>query len=152
VNDAQLVVGYDRREASQHALDIAASLALKMDAHLHVVHVVDLSDYPVGPEEADWEDEAKVTLAEEREWASLQLGSWPGQWSYHLERGEPAATLCSVADRYDALMIVVGSGGTGAGATLHRLFEGGSVALRLVRGHRRPVLIVPLTGPKGRRA
>ena len=147
--DRHIVVGYDHGQASRHALDVAAALALDLNAHVHVVHVLDLSDYPVGPEEPEWEESALLRLAEEGEEAARQLQAWAGEWSYHLERGEPVEALCWVADQHEALMIVVGSGGQKGRVVLHRLLEGGSVSLRLVRCSRRPVLVVPLNSHSG---
>ena len=63
---ATLVVGYDRRPESQDALRVAAGLAERMDAELHVVHAVDLTDYPIDPDGFDWEQRARDALDEER--------------------------------------------------------------------------------------
>lgn len=145
-----IVVGYDRGEASQNALNVAAGLALGLQADLHVVHVVDLSDYPVDPDRPDWEQQAEGALGDERELADMQLHQWPGHWSYEVARGDPVRALCTVADRLDAAMIVVGTHGEGFGVGLQRFLSGGSVSHALVRSHTRPVLVVPLPHQKRR--
>ncbi len=137
-----LVVGYDLREASQRALSMAADLAVKLGAHLHVVHVVDLLDYPIDPDSSDWEERARITLEQERRRVPVLLEGVGVEWTYHPERGEPIRALISVADRHDALMIVVGTRGAGLGASIQRLLGGGSVSRGLIREHGRPVLIV----------
>ncbi len=53
-----IVVGVNRDPASQEALIVAADLARRLHAHLHVVHVVDLADYPIDPDASDWEQRA----------------------------------------------------------------------------------------------
>jgi nucleotide-binding universal stress UspA family protein len=52
-----LVVGFDRDAVSRAALTVAADLAGRLAARLVVVHVVDLDDYPIDPEAADWEEQ-----------------------------------------------------------------------------------------------
>lgn len=138
-----LVFGYEPGDDSEHALSVAADLATRLDAHLHVVHVVELLDYPVDPDAADWEQAAQTTLQHERARIHELFIGWPGEWTYHTERGEPVHALTTIADAHDALMIVVGTRGHGLGASLQRLLNGGSVGHGLVRGHHRPVLIVP---------
>ena len=50
--------------------------------------------------------------------------------------------LAVVAEEYDALMIIVGTRGTGAGAALGRLLHR-SVSRGVIGRQRRPVLVVP---------
>ena len=137
-----LVVGYDRRETSRYALSAAADLALRMGAHLHVVHVVDLLDYPLDPDASDWEERARAALGHERQRVDALMEGSGVEWTYHPERGEPVGALVAVADRFDALMIVVGTRGAGLGASMQRLLGGGSVSHGLIREPGRPVLIV----------
>ncbi|MBM7790361.1 universal stress protein [Tenggerimyces flavus] len=54
-----LVVGYDRHPAAQRALRAAADLAVLLQAHVVVVHVVDAEDYPIDSDAADWEEHAE---------------------------------------------------------------------------------------------
>jgi nucleotide-binding universal stress UspA family protein len=140
-----LVLGYDRTEQSRYALSVATDLALRLDAHLHVVHIVDLRDYPIDPDSADWEQQGRDNLADEVEAARAELAGWSGQWTYHQKRGDPVRALLAVAAAHDALMIVVGTHGAGMGAALQHLMGGAtSVSHGLLR-HHRPVLVVPVT-------
>jgi hypothetical protein len=61
---AAIVVGFDRSAASLAALGKAAELGAQLGAELHVIHAVDLSDYPVDPDAADWEEQAAASLEE----------------------------------------------------------------------------------------
>src|SRR3954463_15216092 len=61
-----LVLGFDRDEASHAALAVAVDLAARLAAEIVVVHIVDLDDYPIDPDSADWEERAGEALAEER--------------------------------------------------------------------------------------
>lgn len=140
-----LVLGYDRTPSSRYALSVATDLAARLDAHLHVVHIVDLRDYPIDPDSADWEQQGLATLADEVEAARAELTGWPGQWTYHQKRGDPVRALVKVAAAHDAWMIIVGTHGAGMGAALQHLMGGAtSVSHGLLR-HHRPVLVVPLT-------
>ncbi len=139
---ADLVVGYDLREASQDALSVATDLAQRLGARLHIVHVVDLLDYPVDPDSSDWEERARVALDQEHERVDAFMAGVDVEWTYHPERGEPVRAIAAIADRVDALMIIVGTRGAGFGASFQRLLGGGSVSHGLLREHGRPVLIV----------
>lgn len=139
----QLVVGYDDSEGSVEALRVAALLATRLGAQLHVLHVVDLNDYPVDPDCADWEERAKVALQHHRLHVQEQLEDWKGSWSYHSETGgSPVQCLSALANDVQALFIVVGTRGGGIGPAMQRLVDG-SVSRGLVHGRYRPVLVVP---------
>ena len=138
-----LVVGYDRSEASHHALTVATDLASRLGARLHVVHVVDLNDYPVDPDSADWEQRGLAELEDEFQVANAALHDWSGEWTYDVQRGDPVHALADVAKREGALMIVVGTRGGGIGAALGHLLGGSwSVSHGLERAGM-PVLVVP---------
>lgn len=138
-----LVMGFDLSPVSQCALEVAADLTRRLGAHLHVVHAVDLSDYPINPDGPDWEEQARRTLLAEQQAVDAALGSFEGAWTYHASHGLPARLLTQVADESDALMIVIGARRSGIGAGISHLLAG-SVGAELVgrRGHR-PVLVVP---------
>lgn len=147
-----LVMGFDLAPASQCALEVAADLARRLDAHLHVVHVVDLSDYPIDPDGANWEEQAQAALAMEQETVRAALSAFEGQWTYHAWRGNPAALLVTVADEYDALMLVIGASREGLGPAIsHLLNRSVSRGLTGSSGHR-PVLVVPRNAARSRRA
>lgn len=141
---AALVVGHDRFPESDHALDTAAGLAAHLHAFVHVVHAVSLDDYPADPDAADWGEEAAAVLhAQRRKVESLLEGRVLG-WRYHTGRGDPVGLLAAVAEAHDALMIVVGTRGSGVAAALSRLLDQ-SVSRAVIRRQGRPVLVVPWT-------
>jgi nucleotide-binding universal stress UspA family protein len=143
-----LVVGYDRSDASHRTLTVATDFASRLGARLHVVHVVDLNDYPVDPDSADWEQRGLAELEDEFQVATAALHDWPGEWTYDVQRGDPVHALAEVAKREGALMIVVGTRGGGLGTALGRLLGGPwSVSHGLERAGI-PVLVVPAP-PKG---
>lgn len=138
---ASLVVGHDRQGESRDAIDVAIGLATRLSAHLHVVHAVNLSDYPVDPELDDWGERANETLAEERVEVAKALSDHAFGWTYHGGHGDPAKLLMNVADEHDALMIIVGSRGEGWRLILERLLDP-PVSHRLIQHAHRPVLVV----------
>jgi nucleotide-binding universal stress UspA family protein len=139
-----IVVGYASSAASRRALTVAAELAGDLAARLHVIHVVDLLDYPADPDLPDWEEQGTARLAAERDEVGSILADWPGQWSYQLQHGDPARALAEMAARVHARMIVVGTRhGSGFGAALERLAgTARSVAHALERADT-PILVVP---------
>jgi nucleotide-binding universal stress UspA family protein len=117
-------------------------LGRRLGAVVHVVHAISLDDYPVDPDAGDWEAQAARVLQSQRTEVEVALtGVVPG-WSYHAARGDPVHLLAVVAEEYDALMIIVGTRGTGAGAALGRLLHR-SVSRGVIGRQRRPVLVVP---------
>lgn len=139
-----LVVGYRDGPECINALRFAVGLAAQLNASIHVVHVVDLADYPVDPDEVDWEEEAERTLEQEEARVGTAMAEHQGEWTYQSRRGNPLTLLRQAGDQHDALMVIVGTHGDRPGASLARLL-GGSVSRGLVRHLHRPVLIVPLT-------
>lgn len=138
---AALVVGFDRSAASLAALATGGELGRRLGAELHVVHAVDLADYPVDPDADDWEGQAATTLQAQRRSVDEALAGYPHRWRYLAVRAEPADALVWAADRCDALMIVVGAHSTGWRRLLDRL-SGPSVSERLLGHCHRPVLVV----------
>jgi nucleotide-binding universal stress UspA family protein len=140
--DSSLVLGHSRHPAADTALGVAVDLARRLRADLHVVHGVDLFDYPVDPDAADWEQQARHALDEQRRRVEAVLADFPMGWTYQAGHGNPSRLIATVAEETNALMIVVGSHGEGPGATFDRLLAG-SVSRTVLRRQRRPVLIVP---------
>ncbi|MCU4186248.1 universal stress protein [Acidiferrimicrobium sp. IK] len=136
-----VVVGFDRSAAGLAALGTAADLGGRLGADLHVVHAVDLADYPVDPDADDWGRQATLSLEAERRTVSDALADYPGRWSYVALRDDPAAALARTAEHCDALMIVVGVRSTGWRHLLQRM-SGPAVSGRLLDRCRRPVLLV----------
>ena len=139
-----LVLGYRASPYGRAVLDHGADLATRLRAALHVVHVVDLSDYPIDPDSPRWEEQAQQTLAAEQRDVETALADLPGSWTYHAAHGDPVALLRQVADGYDALMFIVGSRGEGVGSVASRLLgTRPSVSHRLIARSHRPVLVIP---------
>ena len=136
-----IVVGHSREPASQEALRVARDLAERLGARLHVVHSVDLGDYPINPDAADWEEEAERTLAEQEDQVQTALATCPQGWTYGTDRGDAVGLISAVAEEEDALMIIVGTRGAGFGPAIERLLDG-SVSRGLIRRQHRPVLVV----------
>ena len=134
-----LVVGHDGHPAADAALAVAVDLAERLGAHLHVVHCVAIEDFGVDPDTEQFEAERDRNVTAERQAIEDALRASPVAWTYHEERGEPAARLGRLADDLDALFIVVGASHHGV---FHQL-TGASVPRRLVQSQHRPVLVVP---------
>jgi nucleotide-binding universal stress UspA family protein len=137
-----LVVGHDGSAGSRVALGVAAGLAGRLGAAVHVVHAVDLDDYPIDPDSADWEEHAARALRDQYQQVARILGAAGCRWTYQAGRGDPADLIGAVADEVNALMIVVGTRGGGVGAAVSRLLDR-SVSREVLRHQRRPVLVVP---------
>jgi nucleotide-binding universal stress UspA family protein len=136
-----MVLGYDRTPESREAFAVAVDLGSRLSAFLHVVHAIDLRDYPIDPDIPDWEEKASATLAEERNIATELLRHYVWGWNYLAGRGDPARLLMSVADEHDALMIVVGSRGEGLHVLGERLISP-AVSHRLIDRSKHSVLVV----------
>ena len=138
-----LVVGFDLNPSSRAALAVATDLATRLRGDLHVVHAIDLSDYPVDPDSASWEADAAAAVAQERGLAAQALSDFAGRWTYRAAHGEPAELLAEVADEVDALMVVVGARRDGAAAAISHLLSRSVSKDLLEHGAGRPVLVVP---------
>jgi hypothetical protein len=80
---AHLVLGHDRRPSSEGALPVAADLARRPRANLHVVHGIDLPDYPIDPDAADREDQVHRVLDAQQQRVADALADDDTGWSYH---------------------------------------------------------------------
>jgi nucleotide-binding universal stress UspA family protein len=136
-----MVLGYDQTPESLDALTVALELGGRLSAFLHVVHAIDLQDYPIDPDTRDFEEKAAAMLAEERRVASELLRPYLWGWTYLAGHGDPASLLMRVANEHEALMIVVGSRGEGLHVLVERLISP-AVSHRLIERSRRPVLVV----------
>ncbi|GAA3695752.1 universal stress protein [Gordonia hankookensis] len=143
---ASVVVGWDRNPASTAALRFAVDLAHRLTAHVHVVHIVDLDDIPVDPDAPDWEQQLRATIIGEVAEARDLLNTLAASWTYHSGHGTAADLLSVVADRYSALMVVIGSPRGGVLSHLDSVL-GQSVAQALIGMRRTPLLLVPGTEP-----
>ncbi|MGE3287236.1 MAG: universal stress protein [Pseudonocardia sp.] len=139
-----LVVAYGDEPADERVLAVAADLAVRTGARLHVVHVVDLRDYPVDPDAPDWEERASERIAGHRRRVDALLDAHEPSPPrvQEVRRGDPVAEIAAVAHEQDAFVIVVGTRGEGPGAALSRLLDP-SVSHGLIHRQHRPVLVVP---------
>lgn len=133
----RILVPLDGQRASESALSAAIELARESGGRLYLLRVLETSASTAG---AAVRHRAAVQRAERYLAATRQrLASAgvrdvsTGVWS-----GSPAAAIVKAADLTDADMIVIASGGgTGPPRGLT-----GSVAERVLRGTRRPVLVI----------
>ena len=134
---AAVVVGHDGHPTAQLALAVAVDLARRINAHVHVVHAVAIGDYGIDPDTEEFEETRDRNLAGEREAIATALSDAPVPWTYHEEKGDPAARLAGLAEQTDAAYIVVGAS--------HRklLPLEASVPRRLMHTQTRPVVVVP---------
>ena len=134
-----LLVGVDRSPESLAALEVALDLAGRLGADIEVVHVIDLADYPVDPDNSDWGIDARATIEAEEAAVRAVMATWAGAWSYRAVRGPPATVLATLAEQRAATMIVVG------GRRVHHRwdrFVGRPVTHSLLGCSTRPVLVV----------
>jgi nucleotide-binding universal stress UspA family protein len=147
-----VLVGVDGEEGGWVALRHAADLAQRLDAHLHVAHVVAFHAgiaVPVGPAPAVPMSPMSVgdpsVDARECEHANdltaKHLAGHPGGWDFHSAVGDPGQVLGDLAEELDAYCVVVGSRGAGFAAFMERLLRP-SVSQELIRHRHRPVLVV----------
>jgi nucleotide-binding universal stress UspA family protein len=137
-----LVVGHGRDPSSDRALHTAVDLGRRLGGRLHVVHVIDLNDYPVNLDAPDWGDRGAEAVAAEQRHVEHLLADAGVAWSYEALHGDPANVLCTAAKEHDALMIVVGSRGEGLRRALGRLMDP-SISHGVIQRQDRPVLVVP---------
>ncbi|WP_280405636.1 universal stress protein [Nocardia brasiliensis] len=134
-----IVVGIAERPTAFAALDAAAGLARDLADELHVVHAIDLGDYPVDPDIDDWEKRADAKQATVRARAAAALYDYRSiGWTYHARRGAPEHVLLAVAHSVGARMIVIGS----HPHSFLGYHYGGSVSRALLRQHEYPILLV----------
>lgn len=136
-----LVVGYKDSDEGRGALEQALDLAIAMDADVHVVHVVDLDDFPVDPDSGDWERQGRAELDRIRDQVLDRAAQAPMKVTYAAVPGDPAGVLHEAAAERAAVMIVVGVHPE-ASSPLSRLFSR-PVSHAITRHLACPVLLVP---------
>ena len=141
-----IVAATDFSEASAHAAAFAISLAEEADAHLTLVHALDLP-----PAVETWIVESEAGSSRLQQWQQGASGRLhelvpndAGTYCHveeRVESGSAARVILDVAAERHAGLIVIGAHG---GGPLERMFVG-STAQRVVRQAPCPVLIVRAT-------
>lgn len=132
-----LVVGYDGTEPSRDALAFAVGLARREQARLIIAFVASSSMLAgLAPDPGAWESAERVA-DELRDRVTEAIGEFGVSWRFERRRGDVAHELEALAEETKADAIVVGR----SGSKVSRLI--GSVAASLLRGARRPVIVVP---------
>jgi len=105
----ELVAGVDAHLGIHPALLYAIAFARQLGAGLHVVHSIDLADYPIEPDSPHYEQEFADTLESECTRTRAALVPFTGSWSYDLTGEDPIQLLTTIANACDAMMIVIGT-------------------------------------------
>jgi universal stress protein A len=144
----KILMPVDYSETSKQAVAYACFVAQGLGAELDVVHVWDKPSYVADNVLVARPGQAAKSLGQMiRENAEAEMQEFLEECcvpsgvrvNHHLESGEPASTILRVADEIGAGLVIVGTHGrTGV---RHLLL--GSVAEKLVRGAKVPVLTVP---------
>ena len=152
MSGACLLVATDFSSCARSAMRMAAQIAPSLDAELVLLHVTHLPAGLVeGSEIRPMPDREPVeigsfvrgaTLAELERYAE-ELRPLGVAVSARVELGDPVRRILSMADELDCAMIVMGTHGRTGLA--HLLI--GSVAEKVMRQSRRPVLTVPGSFP-----
>lgn len=141
----KIVVGTDFSDSSAVALQHATSLAERLQAELHIVHIAKAntmaSDAGLSvPKEFEESQQANQQLKRLRTMINSNV-----EVHLHLRIGHPVHELLAVVREVQPEMVIVGTHGRGA---VMRVIHG-SVSVELTRLSPVPVLIVP---PPGRDA
>lgn len=127
---------------SENALDFALDLAKRLGADVHLVHVFQLPVYalPDGAMMAGPEFTTKVTTELQKALTELARRKEGARIETHLVEGIPYREVVRMTDELGADLVVMGTHGrTGI---RHLLL--GSVAERVVRSSKVPVITVPM--------
>jgi nucleotide-binding universal stress UspA family protein len=145
VRPTRIVVGYHPSQASLHALGVAKDFGIRMDAEVHVVHGIDLGDFPINPDAVDWEAKAAALIQAEKETVETAMADYPGRWAYHELRKGAYEAIYQIAETFQPAMIVVGHRRSNHGR-LTEYLGGLSLGRRLLNGSGYPVLLVTARG------
>lgn len=148
----KILVAVDESDTSRHALRQAVELAGRLSATLRMIHVVDMSWLPIGPEVAIDTGALSAARRGVGEKALALARDAAREAGFEAEAGlietetpiqHVAEVLAREAARWGADLVVMGT--HGRRGFQHLML--GSVAEKMVRLSSLPVLLVPL--PKG---
>jgi nucleotide-binding universal stress UspA family protein len=136
----KILAPIDFSDCSQHAFDYAIQIARDFKAELSLVHVINPHAYPFGDKYAALD--ATELMRQVADAAQKQMRSMAEKsnvrYSTQVLHGSPALQICEAANEDVDLIVISTRGRTGLG---HLLM--GSVAERVVRHARCPVLVIP---------
>lgn len=144
----RILVPTDGSPGMGPVVDHARELAGVHDATLHGLYVVDTGSFATLPVETTWEGMSGL-LREEGEQAVSELAELAGDVPVEtaIREGNPSREIVDYAGEYDCDAVVMGTHGRGG---IDRLLLG-SVAERVVRTARVPVVTVPVDERDGER-
>jgi nucleotide-binding universal stress UspA family protein len=132
-----IVIATDGSESVRRAVDVALDLAVRFDAEVHALYVVDAGDVESSPERL--RDEMRNALSERGEQALAEVAeSAERDLTTAVVEGRPATVIGDYARDNDADMVAMGTRGRHG----ENRFLIGSVAERVVRTCPVPVLTV----------
>jgi len=140
----KILIGTDGGELMGPVYDHGAYVAQLTNATVHVAYVLDVAGFTAYPIDASWENMYDVLLSEGREIvanAKRELtarGVREDRVVTEVLDGHPAEELDTYAESHGVNLIVIGSHGRKG---LDRLLIG-SVADKIIRGARVPVLVI----------
>jgi nucleotide-binding universal stress UspA family protein len=137
-----IVAAYGHGRRDDGVLEVAVDLAARLDAAVHVVHAIDLDDYPIDPGDPDQDEKLRRRLDARRRRVGEVFADAPRGYTFTASPGGPVDLAIAAAAASGALMIVTGTRGEGPSAELGRL-ACPSVSHRLIAQAGRPVLVVP---------
>lgn len=139
----KIMVATDGSEEVRKAINSAIEIAKLSNAKMYAVHVVSLDSHSISPyNDSEWEKAVKEQLITEGKEATAYVENMGKTANIEVEsiilEGSPADEIIDFAERNDIDLIVMGTQGKSA---IHR-FLIGSVAEKVVRHSKRPVLVV----------
>ena len=146
---SKILVAVDGSDTSLHALKHAIELARKLSASLRMIHVLDMSWLPIGPEVAIDTGALSAARRGVGEKIIAAARDTAQQVGFEAEAGlietetpiqQVAEVIAREASRWDADLVVMGT--HGRRGFQHLML--GSVAERMARLSSVPVLLIPL--------
>jgi nucleotide-binding universal stress UspA family protein len=133
----KILVGVDGSENSMRAADMAADLAKRYSAQVHLIFVIGGQDYTMLEGKEVWAEKVSHIGEVELKKAAGMMDAAGVRYSKDIDFGHPVKKLLEHAKDFD--MVVLGAHGKGATKGLFM----GSVSLRVSQDCPVPTLIVP---------